>query len=52
MYACAIHACSASRGQKRALDPWDWSYKQLTATMWALELEPGSSGRVSSVLNL
>lgn len=28
--------------------PWNWSYRQLWATMWVLELEPGCS---TSVLN-
>ena len=30
---------------------WNWSYRQLWATMWVLRIEPRSSGRVATALN-
>jgi hypothetical protein len=41
---------SACRGQKRVGSPGT-SYKWLKAAMWALEIEPESSGRAVSALN-
>ena len=32
--------------------PWNWSYTQLWAVVWVLGIEPGSSGRTASALNL
>lgn len=29
--------------------PWDWSYGQLWATKWMLEIKPESFGRAASV---
>lgn len=31
--------------------PWDWSHRELWATVWALGIEPRSSGSVAGALN-
>jgi hypothetical protein len=46
-YFCVPHAWEE---QKKALNPWNWGYRQLWVTMWVLGTEPGSSIRAASVL--
>ena len=46
VYLCAT--CIQCRGHWSL---WNWSYTQLWAAMWLLEIEPGSSRRVASALN-
>lgn len=48
MYSSAAEKRSTYGGQRRALDPQDWHYEMLRATMGVLELEPWSS---NSALN-
>lgn len=45
-----LQMSSACQSQKRDQVPWNWSYKQLWATMLVLGTEPRISGRVASVL--
>lgn len=55
MFVRAPCVCSAHGGQRRALDPWNWSSKWLWAAMWVLGAALGSSARTVrevSALNL
>jgi len=38
--------------QKRAMDPWNWSYRQSWATMWELGTKPWSLARETNALLL
>lgn len=52
LYMCA-HVCSWwLRRSGECLDPWIWSYGQLWATIGLLGIEPGSSKRATSIINL
>ena len=53
-----VHVCPCMcvcpvpmRFRTRHLIPWNWSYRQLWATMWMLETEPGSSQRAATACN-
>lgn len=48
VYHCVI---GTRRGQMRALDPCNWSYRQLKATVWVLGTKPRCFARVANVLN-
>lgn len=57
MYAC-VSVCGcvlvstvAHIGQKRAQDPWSWSYRCLGHPVWVLETKLGPSRRWASALN-
>ena len=43
MYAYAVHACSVYEVRRHQV-PWNWSYRELGATMWVLGIKPQSSG--------
>lgn len=45
------YVCSASRGQRKALNPLELSYRRLGAAMRVLGIKPQSSERAASVLN-
>ena len=47
----ACMSFSASRGQKKVLDPWNWNYGHLLAAMWVLGIEPRSSERAASAVS-
>lgn len=54
---CTTHITSVNRVQKRALDTWNWSCRQLCADIWSLRTKHRSSSRqqvfiaaISSVL--
>lgn len=58
VYGCFVYrhgyapwTCSAYRGQKRVLFPWNWSYRWLWAAVWVLGTEPEYTGRTASALN-
>lgn len=38
---CAPHAWRACRGQKRALEPWNWRYRLLWASLSMLRIKAG-----------
>lgn len=40
----------ACRGQKKALDPWNWNLRGLGAAMWVLLIEPGPCIEASIVV--
>lgn len=43
---CSVHTLSAGRCQKYVSDPWNWSYRDLDATMQVLRIELRASVRV------
>lgn len=51
IYVCTSCACSALRGQKGALDFRKWSYRQLWATTWVLEIKPTGGFLIHLQLN-
>jgi hypothetical protein len=52
MHACVPHPFLVPKEYRRGYQmPWNWSYKQLWATMWMMEIEYWFSGRATSVLN-
>lgn len=52
MYVCTLHSCPVPEEAKRGHQIlWDWSYKQLRATMSVLRIEPWSSGTAVGSLN-
>lgn len=44
MYVCLFTRCvsKACGGRKRASGPWNWTYRQLQATVWVLGIKAGS----------
>jgi hypothetical protein len=53
MHVCLCIMCmfGAHRGQRRASDLLELSYRQLWPTMWVLRLEPKFFGRAARALN-
>ena len=52
IYICAPHACLVTLEARRGhWMSWNWSYRQLWATMWVLSIELGISGRPANTLN-
>lgn len=47
---CTTCLPSALRGQKKASDPQNWSYRWLCTTRWVLRTEPRSS-KATCILN-
>lgn len=47
-FACICLCTVSVPGAPWGSGLWDWSYRELWATVWVLETEPGSSGRAAS----
>jgi hypothetical protein len=45
------HMCAMPEEARRDSEPWDWSYRQLLTTMWALGTKSGSSARTTNGFN-
>lgn len=42
---------SSCKGQKKAGDVWSWRYSKWLATIWVLEMKPGSSVIIPTAVN-
>jgi hypothetical protein len=51
MNGCATRVPMPKEATRGHWIPWDWSYRQLSATVWVLIIEPWSSGRAVRTLN-
>lgn len=50
-HACMCFTCMLKEARSVCSLSWDWSYKQLQASIWVLGIECPSSGRATSALN-
>jgi hypothetical protein len=52
LHVCFVpHVCSATETEKNVLDPWNWGYLWLWASIGVLRIESRSSGRTATALN-
>lgn len=50
MYVCATHVCLVfAQVRRKCQILWNWSYKQLLASVLVLGLKPGSSAKTSTL---
>lgn len=50
-YFTCMNICAPQRPEESIRTSWDWSYRQVWATMWVLTMEPRSSARAAYELS-